>query len=528
MIRQVVVGSALGALILAAAPSPPPASAGPAPVRWTPCAAGFACATVSVPLDYDRPRGEQISIALTRMRATDPARRIGSLVVNPGGPGLSGVAFVQANFRDLPAELRARFDIVGFDSRGLAGSTALRCYDTAEQARADRPPFLYPETPAEERIWRRADDKLSAACAEQGGPILDHMSSADVARDLERLRVHLSDRRLTYLGYSYGSLLGQTYANLFPAKFRALVIDGVIDPVVATRGPRGAARTTPTASRMAAADGAGRTLDEFFRVCDAAGAACAFSGRSSARFARLAGKLKTGPQTIIDPATGRPRTLSYNDLIGVALGAVFNAGSWPGLGSFLADVEKQLSPAAPRTTTGSAEEQSLAAGKSAAGEKSPAHEMYLNEVEGKPGVACSDTVNPRSFRTWQTAADRAERQYGYFGRIYTWVWSQCRSWPTSARQDSYHGPWTTPTAAPVLIVGNYFDPATPYTGAVGAARLLPNSRLLSYAGWGHVAFHLQRNSCVDAHVSHYLLTARPPAPGTVCRPDPPFPPSPAR
>jgi pimeloyl-ACP methyl ester carboxylesterase len=502
VIRQAALGSALIALILAA--SPAPASAGPAPVRWTPCAAGFECATVSVPLDHDEPRGEQISIALTRMRATDPARRIGSLVVNPGGPGLSGVAFVQANFRDLPAELRARFDIVGFDSRGLAGSTALRCYDTAEQARADRAPFLYPETPAEESVWRRADDKLSAACARRGGPILDHMSSADVARDLDRLRVHLRDSRLTYLGYSYGSLLGQTYANLFPARFRALVIDGVIDPVVATRGPGGAARTTPTASRMAAADGAGRTLDEFFRVCDAAGAACAFSGRSSTRFARLAARLRAGPVSIVDPATGQPRTLSYHDLIGTALAAVFNAASWPGLASFLAGVE------------------------STTGKRSSTRQAYRNEVEGKPGVACSDTVNPRSFRVWQDAADRAERQYGYFGRIYNWVWSQCRSWPAGAGQDSYHGPWTARTAAPVLIVGNYFDPATPYAGAVGASRLLPHSRLLSYAGWGHVAFHLQRNACVDRHVSHYLLTARPPAPGTVCRPDPPFPPSPAR
>jgi pimeloyl-ACP methyl ester carboxylesterase len=520
MIRQAAVGSALVALVLAA--SPAPASAGPAPVYWTPCATGFECATVSAPLDYDRPRGEQISIALTRMRATDPGRRIGSLVVNPGGPGLSGVAFVQPNFRDLPAELRARFDIVGFDSRGLAGSTALRCYDTAEQARADRAPFLYPETPAEEHVWRQADDKLSAACAGHGGPILDHMSSADVARDLERLRVHLGDRRLTYLGYSYGSLLGQTYANLFPARFRALVIDGVIDPVVATQGPGGAARTTPTASRMAAADGAGRTLDEFFRVCDAAGAACAFSGRSSTRFARLAGKLRAGPVAIVDPSTGQPRIFSYNDLIGTALGAVFKAASWPGLGSFLADVEKQLSPAAPRTTAGSTPD------RSSARVKSSARQMYPNEVEGKPGVACSDTVNPRSFRVWQDAADRAERQYGYFGRIYNWVWSQCRSWPAGAGQGSYHGPWTTRTAAPVLIVGNYFDPATPYAGAVGASRLLPNSRLLSYSGWGHVAFHLQRNACVDTNVSHYLLTARPPAPGTVCRPDPPFPPSPAR
>jgi pimeloyl-ACP methyl ester carboxylesterase len=498
MRRRAAAGGAVTALILALSPAVP-ASAAPAAIAWTPCAAGFECATVSAPLDYDKPRGARISIAVTRMPATDPHRRIGSLVVNPGGPGLSGVAFVQANFRNLPADLRARFDIVSFDSRGLAGSTAVRCYDTAEQSRADRAPFLYPETPAEERVWRRADDKLSAACARRGGPILRHMSSADVARDLDRLRTVLGDRKLTYLGYSYGSLLGQTYANLFPAGFRALVIDGVIDPVVATRGPGGAARTTPTASRMAAAGGAGQTLDEFFRVCDAAGTACAFSGRSSARFTRLAGRLKDNPAV-----------LSYNDLIGTALGAVFNAASWPVLARFLADLEKQVSATTPRTTA------------------APAPEKYPNEWEGKPGVACSDTVNPRSFPVWQQAADRAERRYGYFGRIYNWVWSQCRSWPAGAGQDSYHGPWTARTSAPVLIVGNYFDPATPYAGALGAARLLPNSRLLSYAGWGHVAFHLQGNACVDRHVSHYLLTAGLPAPGTVCQPDPPFPPSPAR
>jgi pimeloyl-ACP methyl ester carboxylesterase len=488
-LRSAVAGIVVSALSLALLSAPAPAAA--AAIRWAPCADGFQCGTVTAPLDYDNPRGARITIALTRLPATDPDRRVGSLVVNPGGPGLSGVAFVQANFRDLPAELRARFDIVGFDSRGLGGSSALRCYDTAEAEQADRAPFLYPDTPAEEAIWKRADDRLSAACARHGGPILRHMSSADVARDVDLLRGRLGDRKLTFLGYSYGSLLGQTYANLFPANFRAMVIDGVIDPVVATRGPGAAARTTPTASRMAAGGGAGQTLDEFFRHCDAAGDACAFSGHSSARFARLAAKLR-----------GHPSTVTYNDLIGVALGAMFSAANWPNLGRYLAEVERQETSHAYAA---------------------PARESYPNAFEGKPGVACSDTVNPRSFRVWQDAADRAERRYGYFGRIYNWVWSQCRSWPAGAGQDGYHGPWTARTAAPVLIVGNYFDPATPYAGAVGASRLLPNSRLLSYAGWGHVAFHLQHNACVDQRVTDYLLTARPPAPGTVCQPDPPFP-----
>lgn len=494
-LRAAAVGAVLPLLLtLPAVPAPASAS-----IRWTPCDDGFQCGTMSVPLRHDDPRGPRITIALTRLPATDPGRRIGSLVVNPGGPGLSGIDFARTYLRDLPAGLRAHFDVVNVDSRGLGSSTALRCYDTAEEQQADRAPFLYPETPAEEAVWRRADDKLSAACARHGGPILRHMSSADVARDLDLLRVRLGDRKLTYLGYSYGSLLGQTYANLFPANVRAMVIDGVIDPVVATRGPGPAARTTPTASRMAAAEGAGQTLDEFFRHCDAAGDACDFSGRSAERFARLADRLRKHPA----------ENLTYNDFIGTALGAMWTAKSWPAFGTFLAGVEKQQGS------------------RHVSVRMAAVQENYPNLYEGEPGVACSDTVNPRSFRTWQNAADRAEQQYGYFGRIYTWVWSPCRSWPATAGQDSHHGPWTARTAAPVLIVGNYFDPATPYAGAVAAARLLPNSRLLSYAGWGHVAFHLQRNECVDRHVVEYLRTARPPAPGTVCRPDPPFPPSPA-
>ncbi|MDR7275549.1 alpha/beta hydrolase [Catenuloplanes atrovinosus] len=505
MIRRTTVGGAAGALLLAVLAAP--VSAGPPPLRWTPCADGFECATVPVPLDHDDPAGPRISIALTRMPATDPDRRIGSLVINPGGPGLSGVSFVQTYLRDLPAELRARFDIVGFDSRGLGASTALRCYATAEEQRADQAPFLYPETPAEEEVWRRADDRLAAACDRRGHPIIDHMSSADVARDLDLLRVRLGDRKLTFLGYSFGSILGQTYANLFPRTVRALVIDGVIDPVTATRpGPAG--HTTPTATRMGSGRDATRTLEEFFRVCDAAGAACAFSGDASGRFARLAERVRRAPVPITDPFTGAPVVLTYNDLIGVALWGTWNAARWPDLARYLAGVEHQLFPSGRRAP--------------------PAPEAYPNQFEGEFGVACSDTVNPRSFRAWRDAADRAEREQGYFGRIYAWVWSACRSWPPSAGQDRYDGPWTARTAAPVLIVGNHFDPATPYAGALAAARLLPNSRLLTFAGWGHVAFHLQGNDCVDAHVTRYLIDATPPAPGTVCRPDPPFPPSGAR
>jgi pimeloyl-ACP methyl ester carboxylesterase len=513
------VAAALTATLLGA-PARAAAPPAPAAVAWAACEDGFECATVPAPLDYDRPRGAQIALSLLRLPAADPGRRIGSLLLNPGGPGGSGVDFAREAARVLPAELRARFDIVGFDPRGIYRSTPLRCFDTYEQAVAVLPPFPYPQTPAEEQAQRVSDDKLAAACARHGGAILGHMSSADAARDMDLLRERLGDRKLTYLGYSYGSLLGQNYANLFPSRVRALVIDGVVDPVAWATGHGREGRTVPVGTRIGSADGAARTLGEFFRLCDAAGPACAFSGHASRRYAALAQRLRGNPATIVDPFSGETFTFTYNDLIAVTLSALYQAQSWPDLAYFLDDVQRQVSPAALG--------RRLATIRATLGLAAPAQEQYPNDVEGSPGVTCSDTVNPRSLQDWQRSADVAEHRHGYFGRIWNWAWSACRSWPATAGQDRHLGPWTARTSAPVLVVGNYFDPATRYQGAVAAARLLPNSRLLSYAGWGHAAYFIAGNPCVDTTVTRYLLTSRVPAAGTVCRPErSPFAPAPA-
>ena len=496
------VTAALGVTLLA--PTAAWASATP-PVSWSDCQDGFECATVPAPLDYDHPRGAQISLSLVRLPATDPAHRIGSLLVNPGGPGGSGVDFVRQAGALFPAEVRARFDLVGFDPRGIHRSTPLLCFDSYEEAVAVLPAAPFPQTPAEERKQRTADDKLVAACSRHGGAIRDHMSSADAARDMDLLRRALGDRKLTYLGYSYGSLLGQNYANLFPDNFRALVIDGVVDPVawVGSRASR-----TPVGTRIGSADGAQATLGEFFRLCDAAGAKCPFSGGASRRFAALTATLRAHPATVIDPETGEPVVFTDNDVIGLTLGGLYTAAVWPQLASLLAYLDDQVSPAALG--------ERLAALRSALG--MTAADYYPNDVEGSPGVACSDTLNPRAFGAWQRAADRAEGDYGYFGRIWNWAWSACRSWPATAGQDRHLGPWTTRTSVPVLVVGNYFDPATRYQGAVAASRLLPNSRLLSYAGWGHAAYFIAFNTCVNDNVSRYLITGQTPAAGTVCQP----------
>src|SRR5829696_3723436 len=169
-------------------------------LHWGSCAAegegleAFQCATAVVPLDYDKPKGKQITLALARLPASNPSRKIGSLFLNPGGPGASGVEFlVGAGPFLYSEEVRARFDLVGFDPRGIMRSTPLRCFDSFEEAEATLPPFQFPYTRAEERTWIQSDRALARACAEHTGPILDHMSTANVARDMDLLRRAVGD-----------------------------------------------------------------------------------------------------------------------------------------------------------------------------------------------------------------------------------------------------------------------------------------------------------------------------------------------
>ncbi len=241
---------------------------------------------MQVPLDYNQPNGATISLALVRLPASDPAHRIGSLFLNPGGPGGSGVdcALFAGPFL-YNDSVRAHFDLVGFDPRGIARSTALRCFGTPKQWGRIFTPFAFPSTSAEEVQWMNADLYLDSNCAQRGGKIADHMSTANVARDLDQLRQAVGDEQLTYAGVSYGTMIGQTYANMFPGNVRALIIDGVLDPIAWTTGS-GDASTVPFSTRLHSDIGAQATLEEFFRLCDAG--TCAFGPNSATRFKALA------------------------------------------------------------------------------------------------------------------------------------------------------------------------------------------------------------------------------------------------
>ena len=248
------------------------AGAGVPQITWAACGPQLECASVPVPLDWAHPGGPTIALAVARHLASHPEQRIGSLFVNPGGPGDSGVAMVAERGQALDAMTGGRFDIVGWDLRGGAGASApVRCFADAGERASFWQDLPVPTTRQDERRYLAKTIELARRCGEQNGELLAHISTADTARDLDHLRRLVGDRRLTYFGESFGTLIGQTYANLFPRRVRAMALDGLIDPVASAAGTEAVA-----ASGLADTD---RVFHQFLRLCQAAGPdRCALAG----------------------------------------------------------------------------------------------------------------------------------------------------------------------------------------------------------------------------------------------------------
>jgi len=305
-------------------------------------------------------------------------------------------------------------------------------------------------------------------------------------------------------------MIGQTYANMFPGNVRAIIIDGVLDPIAWTTGS-GDASTVPFSTRLHSDIGAQATLQEFFRLCDSG--TCAFGPNSAARFKALGDAVKAHPLVLTNP-DGSSFELNYSILIGATLGAMYDSLSWEDFAATLAEVEAATAaPATARAAKLGARLQAYLGVPSYIAKRGFPH--YSNQIEGFPAVACADSDNPDSYSAWSTAGAAADAT-GYFGRLWTWASSICAAWP-HADADRYAGPWNAWTANPVLVIGNLFDPATRYQGAVTAAALLPNSRLLTVHAWGHTS--LFRSQCADEVAAAYLVNLVLPPEGTVCEQD---------
>lgn len=495
------IGLGLAASGAAAAEAGPARAAGPvgSPIRWGVCdppGARLQCARVRVPLDWDQPRGRTIVLAVIRHLASKPAERIGTLFTNPGGPGDTGVGLVQGDPDGLDALGGGRFDVVSWDPRGTHASTRVHCFRDRRSEEQFWAGAAFPRTRAEAGRVQSRGAALARRCGEVSGWLLPHISTADTARDMDHLRVLVGDPKLTYLGLSYGSYLGQTYANLFPRRVRAMLLNGIVD---ATRYAKSAEART-----AAFAGSADEVFGQFLALCGRAGPQrCALAGGGQtprARWAQLLARLKRGP--IAAPGGSGTRLvrqeLTYGDLLTSQFEPMRAPVSWPLNAANLA---------AALRGDGSALENG------ASGSLSPAG---WGGASTSAAIQCADAPASRPPRAWPQVFAALQRAGLLQGAAhFTWEWAPCASWPVRG-QDSYRGPWNARTPNPILLVNERYDPNTGYANAVHAQRYLGNAVLLTHEGYGHL-FAQDPSACVETAMVEYLTTLVTPPRGTVCQ-----------
>ncbi len=465
----------LAAVTTVASPAYAVRGRGGAP-QWKSCAEDRTaqCATLTVPIDWAQPYGPSVAIALARRPAADPKTRIGTLVVHPGGPGGSGVDFTLDSTTFFTPELRRRFDIVGFDPRGISRSHPVVC--TTTLVTAAPPPSI--DNARAYDTFAAYNRRLAADCAQRTGPLYDHVDTLSVVRDLEALRAALGEEKISFYGASYGTLLGQQYAQRYPQRIRAMVLDSVMDHTVDTDGFLSSEAATAQDS-----------FDEFVAWC-ARSTECAVHGRDVRKlWADLLAAARRG--TLRDPNDTAYR-LSLHELVAVAFSSMYDP-QWHSLGIFIKEATggagTRLARAAPAVDVS---EHNFAA------------------------VFCDDWSMPvAGYANLRARLDRiaaGSPQMPFSPLALSSVYG-CLGRP---------GPVNNPQRAlapartgPVLLVNARHDPATPYPWTQHvAAQLGPRASVLTYEGWGHVVYG--RSDCVSGVMDRYLLTVRPPAAGATC------------
>jgi pimeloyl-ACP methyl ester carboxylesterase len=460
-------------------------------LRWQSCDKGFQCARLLVPFDYRRPAWRRFSLPVIRLAATDPAQRIGSLVVNPGGPGGSGISYALQARSEIAAPVRARFDVVGFDPRGVGASEpAIGCL-TGPQL--DTYFSTNDNLTGASHLAPVIDQakEFARGCERESGTLLPWVGTPNAARDMDVLRAALGDAKLTYLGKSYGTYLGTWYAQLFPSHVRALVLDGAIDP-------------GSSSLRMNIVQGQGFevALRAFVADCVARAGCPVGRGSVAAGVARI--------QALVSRATAHPLVNNLSTqradgalvLNGIAT-ALYSQAYWPTL-------REALTSAFGGDGTVLVELANALWERNATGQ-------YTNLADANMAVECLDRPwpsgrGPSALARWRAAAATAARAAPAFGASIMWGSLPCAYWPVrSAPLPSIRAAG----APPILVIGNKRDPATPYRWAQALAGDLKSGVLLGWDGNGHTAY-MRGSSCVDGLVNRYLVDLAVPRNGTVC------------
>lgn len=479
-------------------PGPNAASVKPAPVptqlttfysqklTWTACDTGFQCSKLRVPVDYTVPTGPTIDLSLIRLPAAKPAQRVGSLVVNPGGPGGSGVSYVRAARGVISEDLLRSFDVVGFDPRGVGASAPLQCLNgeqTDELLSADPTP----DTPTEVASTTRLFRQLAQRCKAGGGDLLGHVDTVSAARDIDVLRAAVGDKRLFYLGKSYGTFLGATYAGLFPRNVGRMVLDGAVDPSLsADQVNLGQAAGFEQATRAFVQDCVKKDDCPLGSSVD----------RGMRRLQGLLRQLDAKPLPTNDPL--RPLTEGWGSL-GVAV-AMYDQSYWPSLVEALDEA------------IGGKGDKLMELADTYA-DRSPSGAYANNQNTVIYAVNCLDRPDVGGLTGVEASLPRYRAAAPTWGTFLAWSQLPCAYWPVKSA--GRPAKITAAGSPPIVVVGTTRDPATPYAWAKGLASQLSDGHLITYEGDGHTAY-MRGSGCVDGAVDAYLLRGDVPKAGLRC------------
>jgi pimeloyl-ACP methyl ester carboxylesterase len=460
-------------------------------VTWRSCgdATQHECATIEVPVDYAKPRGDTFRLALRKVPALDPSRRIGSMLINPGGPGGSGIEYAQYASFVFSKELRSVYDVVGFDPRGIGASDAVGCLTN------DQMDLLFendptPDTAAERRKLLGDADAITESCASRGGERAQHMSSTEVAKDMDVIRVLVGDKKLTYFGVSYGTFLGALYADLFPDKVGRLVLDSAMSP-----------NQTDDEQLEYDIQGFESSVDAFLDWCTAR-KDCALGPDKAAADEKLIKLLDRIDQTPLTTNTPGLSKISEGWVSFAIFMTLYSDSSWPLLNKGLTEAMNE-----GRGDT------FLRYAMQVVGRSSKGTYDASSYLQAMIPVRCADWPRTPDTSALRAEQQRLQRDHPLWARMTGELYDNCATWPTAGRQPT--GKTLGVGAAPILVIGNLRDPATPIGGTKQLAKDLDSGVLVTADSDGHGTY-LSGNSCIDGVVDAYLVDGAVPTDGETC------------